>query len=111
MSAVSTSVSIALVTCPQKDADRIARALVERRVAACVNVVPAIRSVYRWKGEVQEDDEALLIVKTADSRFDDLRQAVLSMHPYELPEIVAVSVEHGHVPYLDWVAEATRDNG
>jgi periplasmic divalent cation tolerance protein len=101
--AMSSDVVVVLVTCPPDRAEALAAALVEGRHAACVNIVAKIRSVYRWKDEVQRDDEALLIIKTRASAFDALKQAVLQLHPYELPEVIAVSVERGHQPYLDWV--------
>lgn len=97
-----------LVTCPTGKAEAIAEGLVEDRVAACVNVVPALRSVYRWKDRVQKDEEALLIVKSTRDRFDALKKAVLARHPYELPEVIAIPVDRGHVPYIDWVVESTR---
>lgn len=101
---MSTDALVALVTCPPDRAQALADMLVEGRHAACVNIVPAIRSVYRWKGEVQRDDETLLVIKTRASHFDALKQAVLKHHPYELPEVIAVSVERGHQPYLDWIS-------
>jgi len=87
------------------DAERIARALVAERVAACVNVVPGLVSVYRWKGNVERDDEHLLVIKTRADRFEALRQTVLSLHPYELPELVALPIAAGHAPYLAWLDE------
>jgi periplasmic divalent cation tolerance protein len=99
------SVLIALVTCPPDRAEALASALVEGRHAACVNIVPQVQSVYRWKGEVQRDAEALLIIKATAAHFETLKQAVLKLHPYELPEVIAVNVERGHQPYLDWVAD------
>ena len=89
-----------------EDAERIARALVERRLAACVNVVPNVVSVYRWKGEVSRDQELLLVIKTVRGRLDALREALLGMHPYEVPELVAFSVAAGHEPYLAWLDES-----
>ena len=89
-----------------EDAERIARSLVERRVAACVNVVPGVVSVYRWKGEVCRDEERLLVVKTRAEKLDALREALLSLHPYELPELVALPVVAGHEPYLAWLDES-----
>jgi periplasmic divalent cation tolerance protein len=86
-------------------AERIARALVERRLAACVNVVPGVVSVYRWKGEVCRDEERLLVIKTRRERLDALREALLGLHPYELPELVAVPIEAGYEPYLAWLDE------
>ena len=89
-----------------EDAERIARALVERRLAACVNVVPKVVSVYRWKGEVSRDEELLLVIKTRRERLEALREALVGMHPYEVPELVALPVEAGHEPYLAWVDES-----
>jgi len=86
-----------------EDAERIARALVERRLAACVNVVPKVVSVYRWKGEVCRDQELLLVVKTRRERLGALREALVEMHPYEVPELVALPIEAGHEPYLAWL--------
>ncbi|MES0873550.1 divalent-cation tolerance protein CutA [Sinimarinibacterium thermocellulolyticum] len=100
-------VALALVTCPPDRADALATALVEAGVAACVNIVPQIRSVYRWDGKLCRDDEALLLIKHRADRFDALREAVLARHPYELPEIIAVDLDRGHAPYLDWVLRAT----
>lgn len=105
---MAQDVLIVLVTCPPDRAQGMATRLVEERVAACVNVVPSLQSIYRWKDEVQSEGEALLIVKTARDRFEALRQAVLRHHPYELPEVIAVTVDQGHAPYLDWVVESTR---
>ena len=85
------------------DAQRIARALVERRLAACVNVVPGLTSVYAWKGAVETDQELLLVIKTRRARFEALRAALVELHPYEVPELIALPVEAGHAPYLDWL--------
>lgn len=104
---MTADILIAFVTCPPDRADALAQVLVETRVAACVNIVPAVRSVYRWKDAVQTDGEALLMIKTAQARVEDLRQAVLKHHPYELPEFIAVKVAQGHAPYLQWVLDST----
>jgi periplasmic divalent cation tolerance protein len=88
-----------------EDAERIARALVERRLAACVNVLPGVVSVYRWKGELCRDQELLLIMKTRTERLPALREALVALHPYELPELVALPIESGHPPYLAWLDE------
>ncbi|MBL8299873.1 MAG: divalent-cation tolerance protein CutA [Rhodanobacteraceae bacterium] len=88
-------------------ADRIARALVQEGLAACVNRLPGVVSTYRWNGEIRADTELLLLVKTTRARFEALRARIVTLHPYELPEIIAVDVTLGHEPYLAWVAEAT----
>ena len=98
--------ALAFVTCPPDHADALAAALVESGVAACVNILAGMRSVYRWNGELCRDDEALLLIKHRADRFDALRDAVLARHPYELPEIVAVDLDRGHAPYLDWIVQA-----
>lgn len=89
-----------------EDAERIAHALVERRLAACVNVVAGVRSVYRWKGRVEEDEERLLVIKTRRDRFEALKEALVALHPYELPEAIVLAIEAGHAPYLGWLDES-----
>lgn len=89
----------------REDAERIARALVEERLAACVNVVPGVVSVYRWKGAVTRDDELLLLIKTRGEKLDELRARLVALHPYELPEVIALPIAGGHAPYLDWIAD------
>ena len=86
-----------------EDADRIARELVERGLAACVNVVPGVVSYYRWKGKLERDEERLLVIKTTAGRFKRLRDALVSLHPYELPEVIALMIDGGHKPYLEWL--------
>ena len=88
----------------REDAEGIAAAIVERGLAACANILPGIVSVYRWRGELQKDEEWLLVVKTLRERFEDLRAAIVALHPYEVPEVVALPVVAGHPPYLSWVA-------
>ena len=88
-----------------EDADRLARALVERRLAACVNVVPGVVSHYRWKGELQRDEERLLVIKTRTERIEALREALRELHPYELPELVAFEISEGSPAYLKWLDE------
>ena len=85
------------------EAERIAETLVEQGLAACVNVIPGLVSIYRWKGRVQRDGECLLLIKTRAERFEALRQAIVSLHPYELPEVVALPIAAGHEPYLAWL--------
>jgi periplasmic divalent cation tolerance protein len=89
-------------------ADKLADALVADGLAACVNILSPCRSVYRWKGDVQHDEEFPLFIKTTRERYAALEQAIRANHPYELPEIIAVPVERGLSAYLDWVAQQTR---
>jgi periplasmic divalent cation tolerance protein len=104
-----TDALVVLVTAPTAErAAEIARAVVGERLAACGNVVPGLRSIYRWEGKVQEDAEALLVLKTTRARLDALRERVLALHPYEVPEVIALPVEAGSAPYLDWIAAETR---
>ena len=98
-----------LSTCPDTDsAARIARALVEERLAACVNRVPALTSVYRWRGEIHEDSEVLLLIKSTRDRLEPLHARLIELHPYEVPELIALDIVAGHTPYLDWLREQTR---
>ena len=88
-------------------AERLAGALIDKRLAACVNILAPCRSVYRWKGTVQHDEEHPMLIKTTLERYAALEQAIRAGHPYELPEIIAVPVERGLAAYLDWVASET----
>jgi periplasmic divalent cation tolerance protein len=88
------------------DAARIARALVERKLVACVNIVPQIRSIYRWKDELQDDAEVLLISKTLEDRFEAVAAAIRELHGYEVPEIVALPADRVDLPYATWVRES-----
>jgi periplasmic divalent cation tolerance protein len=100
---------VVLVTAPTPDrAAEIARVVVGERLAACGNVVPGLRSVYRWEGKVQEDEEALLVLKTTRARFEALRERVLALHPYDVPEVIALPVVAGSAAYLDWIEAETR---
>lgn len=95
-----------LSTCPDTEtAARIAHALVEERLAACVNRVSGVASTYRWQGEVLEDAEVLLLIKTTRERFEALRARLLELHPYDVPELIALDIVGGHTPYLDWIAQ------
>ncbi len=103
-----TDAVVVLVTTPSPErAAEIARAVVEERLAACGNVLPGLRSIYRWEGKVQEDAEALLVLKTTRARFEALRDRVLALHPYEVPEVIALPVEAGSARYLAWIAAET----
>ena len=88
-------------------AEKLAEALIQKRVAACVNILAPCRSVYRWKGAVQHAEEYPVLIKTTRERYAALEAAIREVHPYELPEIVAVPIERGLPAYLDWVATET----
>lgn len=99
---------VVFCTCPDEaSAARIADALVGEHLAACVNRIAGIASTYRWKGQVQNDAEVLLLIKSVRPRLEALRERILALHPYELPEVIAVDIALGHVPYLDWIAAQT----
>jgi periplasmic divalent cation tolerance protein len=104
--AAAAPVQVVLVTAPDAEVGtRLARAVVEERLAACVNLVPGVRSIYRWAGAVQEDDEVLLVIKTREDRVAALSRRVHELHPYELPELIAVAVLGGSERYLAWLRE------
>lgn len=108
MSAAEDPVLLVIVNAPDRDtAGKIGRALVEARVAACVNVMSPCTSIYRWQGSVETAEEVPLLVKTAASRYVALEALVRSLHPYELPEIIAVPCGRGLPAYLDWVRAET----
>jgi periplasmic divalent cation tolerance protein len=98
---------LVLVTAPsQDDAGRIANALVEERLAACVNIVAAIDSVYRWEGRVTTDREALLIIKTTAARYKQIEQRVKQLHTYSTPEVIAIKIDRGSSDYLSWLSDS-----
>ncbi len=100
--------AIAVVTtvATEEEALLIARELVARRLAACVNIVPGVRSVYRWQGEIQTDSEILLVIKSRREAFEDLAAAIRELHSYELPEILSFAVDQGDASYLAWIESA-----
>ena len=103
------SALLVLTNLPDRaSAEKLADALIEARVAACINILAPCLSVYRWKGTVQHDEEHPVLIKTSAARYPVLEQAIRALHPYELPEIVAVPIERGLTAYLDWVAAETR---
>lgn len=100
---------VVLSTCPDPaTADRLARALVGESLAACVNILPGVRSIYRWNDAVQSDEEVLMIIKTTGACLAAARERLLALHPYELPEVVALPIADGHDAYLRWVSTSTR---
>ncbi len=100
---------IVFCTCPDEtSAERIATALVEEHLAACVNRIPGVASTYRWQGKICHDSECLLLIKTTRERFDVLRDRILALHPYELPEVIAVDIALGLDRYIDWIESQTQ---
>jgi periplasmic divalent cation tolerance protein len=104
-----THVVVAFSTFPSPDkAAEVARTLVTEGLAACVNLVGSVRSIYRWKDEVCDDQETLAIVKTTTERFDAMKARLVELHPYEVAEVIAMPVIDGHAPYLAWVDSTSR---
>jgi periplasmic divalent cation tolerance protein len=90
----------------EEEAQKIARHLVENRMAACVNILPQISSVYRWQGKVEEAREWLLLIKTTGDAFEKVRQAITELHSYELPECICLTIEDGSPKYLQWIEDS-----
>ena len=104
-----TDALLVFTTLPSADkAAELAKALVDERLAACANLLPAVRSIYRWQGKVQDENEVLVLLKTRAEQLERLKLRILELHPYELPEVLAVPVEAGYQPYLDWLAGETK---
>ena len=102
---------IVYCTCPDRSAaEKLARELVASRLAACVNILPGVESFYRWQGNIEHDNEILLLIKSDAAHFDALKDTISRLHPYEVPEILAVPVEAGHQPYLEWIDQCLEDS-
>ncbi len=99
---------IVFCTCPESCATTIAHALVNERLAACVNQLAAVQSVYRWREHVETAAETLLIIKTTTNLYDELELRLRALHPYEVPEILGIPVARGYPPYLQWLEGALR---
>ncbi len=103
-----TDFIVAFVTVSSKEeAERIAYTLVHDQLAACVNILSPIQSIYRWEGDIQNDVELMLVIKTRRALFDDVSECVHRLHSYEKPEVIAVPIEAGDAPYLSWVRDTT----
>jgi periplasmic divalent cation tolerance protein len=104
-----TDPRVVLTTCGSlEEARHIARALVEQQLAACVNIVPQVESMYRWKGEVETSTEVLLVIKTTAGAFERLQAVLLKLHSYEVPECLELTVTDGSKAYLNWIGESVR---
>lgn len=101
--------SLCLVTIDDpKKAREIAGFLVQRGLAACVNIIPEIRSIYKWNGEVCDEIERMLVIKTRSELFEELQRTVKELHPYDVPEIILLNIEKGFPPYLQWIHDCTE---
>ena len=100
-------VLILVTTNSQEEAEHIARALVDSRLAACVNIVPGLRSIFRWKGKIWDEGELLLLIKTRMSLFERVESKIKEIHSYEVPEIVSIPIARGSETYLNWLREST----
>jgi len=106
--------SILLVYCTvanQDEAKAIARTLIEKKVAACCNIVPSINSIYCWKGEVEESEESLMLIKTTHKKYEQLEKEIKMIHSYSVPEIIATKLETGSSAYIDWIIECVDKPG
>jgi len=92
----------------QDEAGKLARHLVENQLAACVNIIPHIESIYRWQGKMESSTEWLLLIKTTQKKFPAVRDAIRQLHSYELPECISLAIGDGSAPYLDWIAQSVK---
>ncbi|RMH37146.1 MAG: divalent-cation tolerance protein CutA [Nitrospirae bacterium] len=100
---------VVLVTAGSEDeARKLARSVVEKEIAACVTIIPHVRSLFRWGGQIAEEQECLLLVKTIDEAFESLERAIKSVHSYQVPEIIALPIQYGSREYLTWLKEMCR---
>ncbi|XP_010061510.2 protein CutA, chloroplastic isoform X1 [Eucalyptus grandis] len=101
---------VVYVTVPSKEAGKkLAESIIKERLAACVNIVPGIESIYHWQGKIETDSEELLIIKTRESLLEPLTQHVKANHPYDVPEVIGLPIQGGNVQYLEWIKNSTRD--
>lgn len=102
--------SVAFVTTPdEKTAKSLAQSIVEKKLAACVNIIPQITSIYTWEDKLNEDNEVLMMIKTKSSRIDELAKFVRENHPYSVAEVISLPIENGNIPYLDWITKTVPD--
>ncbi len=102
---------IVLTNCPNEDvANLIAQRLVTDRLAACVNIIPKITSIYAWQGVIQRDEEVMLLIKSKQSAFKQLEQVITQLHPYDVAEIISLSIQQGNELYLNWINDTVKNN-
>lgn len=92
----------------EKEAKKITQALLREKLAACINIVPGLKSMFRWKGQISTEEEVLLLIKTKDKLFEKLKKRIIELHSYEVPEIIALGILAGHEKYLDWLKKETE---
>ena len=103
-----TDYIVVFVTAPsEKEGEKIAQALLEDKLAACVNIIPGLKSMFRWKGKISTEEEVLLLIKTKDRLFEKLKKRVIELHSYDVPEVVALGILAGNEKYLDWLEKET----
>ncbi|MCB1232121.1 MAG: divalent-cation tolerance protein CutA [Verrucomicrobiae bacterium] len=101
---------LVLCTFPNaEEARQIGTQLIELQVAACVNLIPQIESIYRWKGEIKQESEVMAVIKTTMNNYAEIEARIRELHPYDTPEVIAVPIERGATSYLNWISEVTRD--
>ena len=109
MAATAEEALVVLVTAPDADtAARIGRTIVEEKLAACVNIVPGVRSIYEWQGKMCDEPEVLCLFKTQRELYPALRDRITALHPYQVPEIIGLAPATGNAPYLSWLLERTK---
>ena len=98
---------LVITTCPSTTlAEQIARTLLDRQCAACVNILPGVRSIYRWQGKIADDNEVILLVKTIETCLPQVQQCIRELHTYDIPEMIALPIVNGFTPYLNWITES-----
>jgi periplasmic divalent cation tolerance protein len=97
-----------VTTGSEKEGEKIAQALLKEKLAACVNIVPGLKSMFRWKGKISTQEEVLLMIKTKDRLFEKLKKRIIELHSYEVPEIIALGILAGYEKYLDWLKKETE---
>lgn len=99
--------SVAFVTVPNEELGRkLAKGLLENKLAACVNIIPGVKSIYEWEGKLNEDSELILMIKTRTSRVDDVTKFVRENHSYDVAEVISTPIDNGNAPYLDWISQS-----